>query len=892
MPPTPSDSNNWLQAALGGTFQPFPWQRRLLSQLLAGDLPDALDLPTGLGKTSVMAIWLVARALGAPNMPRRLVYVVDRRAVVDQATRVAEDLAAWVASNSAIQDALGTKNLPISTLRGQHVDNKRWLDDPTTPAIVVGTVDMIGSRLLFEGYACTRKMRPYHAGFLGCDTLFVLDEAHLVPPFEQTLRGFRRDEFWPETPLDAQPKARVLSLSATGRGYHNAFTLDAADAADPVVLARVHAKKSLQWQPLGEKDSLPDFLANAAWEVAEAAGPNQRVIVFSNSRDTADKAQAALLKCAKSDREKKASQPKTELLVGGRRIRERVAAEIKLQELGFIAGDNRVDLGDHAFLFTTAAGEVGVDLDADHAVADVVAWERMVQRLGRVNRRGKGDANIIIVAHPKDNDWLEKVRPVFDLLAELPSGHKSGSPHALGEVKEANPSRVQAASTPEPLYPALNLPTIEAWAMTSLKEHTGRPEVRPWLRGWVDEPPQTSVLWRRYLPTAQHDKYLESAPPHASEKVETYTYRVASWVFARASKTLAQLRAKDDNAQNLKDSDIVVWAINGADEYEKTEVPWTLATLAFADKRFKDRFERAIIGRQLLVDARLGGLSEVGLLDEKDDSEIIALEDEAWPTIANTSDGLKMPFRVRREKVEPEAHAQDGAAKSRRPSADWRETLRLPWHTGKASEDVSEWLIVERHRADPTSEDGRSAGREQSLVEHQSWAAKEAGRIATNLGLPPHLKTALVLAARLHDEGKRADRWQRAFSAPHDAKGPYAKTRGPVLFRILDGYRHELGSLSYVEKDPEFLILPADDQTLVLHLVAAHHGFARPAIAPTGCDDAPPSMVVQRAGQAALRFVELQKKWGPWRLAWLEALLRSADQIASRNNETADTEAN
>ena len=41
-----------------------------------------------------------------------------------------------------------------------------------------------------------------------------------------------------------------------------------------------------------------------------------------------------------------------------------------------------------SFLVATSAGEVGVDLDADHIVCDLVAHERMVQRLGRVNRRG------------------------------------------------------------------------------------------------------------------------------------------------------------------------------------------------------------------------------------------------------------------------------------------------------------------------------------------------------------------------------------------------------------------------------------------------------------------------------------------------------------------------
>lgn len=47
---------------------------------------------------------------------------------------------------------LGDRSLPISTLRGQFVDNRDWLADPAAPAIVVGTVDMIGSRLLFMGY--------------------------------------------------------------------------------------------------------------------------------------------------------------------------------------------------------------------------------------------------------------------------------------------------------------------------------------------------------------------------------------------------------------------------------------------------------------------------------------------------------------------------------------------------------------------------------------------------------------------------------------------------------------------------------------------------------------------------------------------------------------------
>src|ERR1700736_6202238 len=119
-------------------WKPLDWQRRLFNQhFVRGDLPTSLDVPTGLGKTSVMALWLIARAHGA-GLPRRLVYVVDRRAVVDQATAEAEKLReALEADARRLKEplGLGTRRLPISTLRGAHVDNREWLDNPAAPAI-------------------------------------------------------------------------------------------------------------------------------------------------------------------------------------------------------------------------------------------------------------------------------------------------------------------------------------------------------------------------------------------------------------------------------------------------------------------------------------------------------------------------------------------------------------------------------------------------------------------------------------------------------------------------------------------------------------------------------------------------------------------------------------
>jgi CRISPR-associated endonuclease/helicase Cas3 len=129
---------------------PFDWQERLLERFVSGDFPSACDIPTGLGKTHVMTIWLIA--LGwwlkqtVRRLPLRLVYVVDRRVIVDQATDEAEKLlrtldAALADESSPLHDLAltirdasmkgGESLLALSTLRGQRADNREWCLDPS-----------------------------------------------------------------------------------------------------------------------------------------------------------------------------------------------------------------------------------------------------------------------------------------------------------------------------------------------------------------------------------------------------------------------------------------------------------------------------------------------------------------------------------------------------------------------------------------------------------------------------------------------------------------------------------------------------------------------------------------------------------------------------------------
>ena len=86
MPNSPT-FQEFFDAATGNS--PFPWQEALYDRFVSDrddNIPASCNLPTGLGKTSVVAIWLIALAKRPEKMPRRLVYVVNRRTVVDQTT--------------------------------------------------------------------------------------------------------------------------------------------------------------------------------------------------------------------------------------------------------------------------------------------------------------------------------------------------------------------------------------------------------------------------------------------------------------------------------------------------------------------------------------------------------------------------------------------------------------------------------------------------------------------------------------------------------------------------------------------------------------------------------------------------------------------------------------
>ena len=909
---------------------PFPWQRRLFEgHFSCGTLPPAVDIPTGLGKTAVMAVWLLARAAGAA-LPRRLVYVVDRRAVVDQATKIAKELLDKLEEDEKLRTVrcaleLGDRPLAISTLRGRHADNREWMADPSAPAIVVGTVDMVGSRLLFEGYGLSRRMRPFAAGLLGCDTLVMLDEAHLARPFERLLQAIETGQSPSSAGAFAGPAAchrfpppfRVLPLSATLdiNSDRKPFGLAGDDRANAIVRTRLKACKSLTVEALQTGAGLADVLAERAWGLMQSesavAGTPPAVAVYCAGRADAEKV-ANLLEARGR---KEAPGAAVILFVGGRRVHERQEAAEELEQHGLI-GDGSAARCDPVFLVATSAGEVGVDLDADHMVCDLVAWERMVQRLGRVNRYGRGKARVLVIdrgppdAKRKDEDTVaryEAVRALLDALPHDDAGGRQAGPDALLGLA-ADPARrqsVAAATTPTPLYPALTRPLVDAWAMTSLDDHAGRPEVAPWLRGWVeDDEPQTSVVWRRYLPlrfpahgddvkaqTAQEVRaFFLAAPPQTAELLETETSRVAGWLEKRTRKQLKELdkvaapavepstAPAGDGADNreetaerkglrapLTEDGPIAFLLDGANR-----PAGTLSLTEIGNRKLRD-LQASLAGKRLVVDARLGGLKR-GLLYDGVDERTLTIEDN-WGKRDDEPEEHPWTFKV--AALSEDEHAAE----------DWRAVHGVPYCVSAEGEAVSS-LVVQKRRGEGESEDARAVARKaQRLEEHQQWAGKKAERIADALRLDPEDRAMLAAAARHHDDGKSAERWQRAFNAPPDwqTDGAYAKTTRSPNQHLLNGFRHELKSaLDAQESGLEGLDLAGPRFDLALHLIAAHHGHARPAIGVAGYDDLQPSAAEAGAHAIALRFVRLQRRWGPWGLAWWEALLRASDQAASR----------
>lgn len=175
----------------------------------------------------------------------------------------------------------------------------------------------------------------------------------------------------------------------------------------------------------------------------------------------------------------------------------------------------------------------------------------------------------------------------------------------------------------------------------------------------------------------------------------------------------------------------------------------------------------------------------------------------------------------------------------------------------------------------------------------------------------------LLRAAELHDLGKADTRFQALLinGEVHDVAWQpclWAKSaelsmsksereRARTRSGLPAGFRHELLSVALAEASGQIPEEPVS-RDLVLHLIAAHHGYCRP-FAPPAPDESPPSIDLRSIGIELVvdgeqrspcdslaaghsnRFYRVLRRHGWWGLAYLETLLRLADQTASAESD-------
>ncbi|MCG3145680.1 MAG: hypothetical protein HONDAALG_03322 [Gammaproteobacteria bacterium] len=971
---------------------PFDWQSRLFQRFINGDFPGACDIPTGLGKTSVMAIWLIALAYmlreGARKIPLRLVYVVDRRVIVDQATAEAENLL------KKLTEALSDESNPLhllaqsfreasmkgqeslialSTLRGQKADNREWCLDPSRPAIIIGTVDMIGSRLLFTGYGKVGiNHRSLQAGLLGQDSLIVIDEAHLSPCFVATQLDIRN---FVQRGQSLRP-FHVMSLSATLSGAGNTLALnEEQELRNEAAERRLNARKHIEWLPFdqraktkaGKKATLPEIREALAerlvsraiqHEASDENAPPQSVIIFAQTVELVnlifDKLKTALEerslagKGATDKKTKAAAQAEINnrllKMTGEMRGLERDQLTESDKFKTFLPGRNRTTYRLTHYMIATSCAEVGVNLDADHGLCDLSTLDSMIQRIGRINRFGLTDSTITVVvdeqglaAAAADVRSEQEHQQTLVSLAEEIAGlqpqaetqksdksarqalqkqikakeeqrkklEKKGAEYGLKEIERVAPkvyftwlalksreengkvkasplalrgllAANQRALPDEPVRPPLDQARLDDWAMTSLKQKEyARPLAQYWLRGVIDdEQAQTTFVWRTELDcfdvTNQPEDLADlvtTIPVQPQERAAVATFR--------AEKLLSELAKK--HPQKL----CVIIDAGGETE--------AFGLASFADDKIKKGLFAQLAFATVILPAGIGGLDDDGNPDAKGTQSSDVVKSAEWTRYLIKRRDEK-DFSVKQLKL---------ADTTEEIFPTWQEALKNVKGKGvlvnrsdlqnafTADEKPRAYIACFRQRVTPDAFFSEEADDQASLdlrlrtvKQHDEDVELFARDLARRIGLPDDLIEALAAAGVRHDLGKARDWWQKAIG--NFTNEFYAKSKNNSFdHNFNQGYRHEFGSLVESLEDDSLEGHPHRD--LILHLIASHHGYARPHFPERAFDRKQPKPLNQQiAHEALLRFDRLQRQYGWWQLAYLEAVLKAADALASR----------
>lgn len=911
LPPNPRFEDFY--GALHGR-EPFPWQARLARQVHDDEAwPSEIGVATGLGKTACLDIavwWLASQAHLEPTQraaPTRIWWCVNRRLLVDSTADHARKLAVSLSDPdsldcdptaqqvlrcvgdrlravSALRDA---PPLEIIQLRGGMSSGRP--QDPSQPAVVLSTIPMYGSRLLFRGYGSSRSMRPIDAALAGTDSLVLVDEAHLASHLMSLVPALkdcapRIEELW----KSGRSHPQIVSLTATGDTGNGRFDLDETDRAHPEVRKRLHATKPLTVR-VPASGTAERHLADEAQALLCEAGRPASCVVFANT--------PAMARAVHSELVKRREPVGDRVLLLTGRAREADAQTVRCQILDATDGapSERPDVPrEHSLVVVaTQTLEVGADVDFEYLVTEQCGVRALTQRLGRLNRLGRFDeARAVYVhlqparGHRADAGWpvygdepaqvlcmLERIQGIGAESKNEIDMSPEGISHVLSEPGD------DSGWAPEVL-PAL----LWEWVKTT-RPPPGEAPVEPYFSGIQDLNRSVSVIWRCHLPVPTERLWPR---PRDTEAIDVPIWELRDALEDRLVTRIASDRISVERATRaeLRPGDTVILPTDAGllDQFGwNATCQEHVHDLALESAGLP--LDAAAIRR--LANVEVGGLVKTVLQNDADEPD----EEESSAALAELIETLR------------------GTLPPQWDERSWGDFLNgLDPVVSEAANEVPRL----RRRSDDADRvlydefDERSlAATAVELDAHGEAVGAQANAVARRIGLAVDLAEILRLSGHCHDVGKADDRFQQwlrdgPVTQPLVAKSSMRRDRWASA-RAAAGWprggRHEELSARLVTAwlaTADGSGITGADAELLTHLVVSHHGRGRPLVEPVA--DGTPSSVcwtfngheVSTPADLAVvdweqpeRFSRLNERFGPWGLALLEAVVRQADHTVS-----------
>ena len=910
--------------------EPRDYQVRLAERLASGEPPSHLSVPTGMGKTlAVLLGWLYALAQDAEQasrrrrrrvVPLRLHLVVDRRAVVDDSLEAAlkikealgegagdRSVARQVAEvlRSAFAIPAEAEVLEVRRLRGGLADADRDLTEhtryPSRPAIIVGTLDMTVSRLLFRGYQLSPYRRSIDAALTGMDAFWVLDEAHLSEQALTTLSVLRSEENRLEDRCGSSvPGLQIMPMTATPMTlptFHResdqeptpGLSLDWEEECrlDPQLAARRAHRDGVSVDVHCVNGKAAAALTEQACTRMKELSQGESLVVFCNTLDTVKKVVAGL---KKEIRNLGDQAPRLDVMVGGMPARRSEDAVKRLSPYR-TGAEGRQD-AQATVVVATSTLEVGADLDFTHLLTESCQAGSLVQRLGRVNRVGaRSDGSVAIVHSTTSKDPIHG--GAADAVVDLIDGATT-----LGEVVK----RLDEVDGREELVNATQVPVVIppnvfAAYLRTMGSRNDAP-VHPWIRRLADPRPDAFIVFRKSVGD------LAGVSPEALQEDLTRwrpDLRAEAW-----SVPLSD--ARDVSSQALKKQALVIIDPTTEDAPRIFEAGVSLPDL---------------VPGQIIVmapgkDSNPYGLEGAGRDYSRQHVMPGATAEEVSKELVSLATGTDQGPGWRQAAILTDLSGGD--VRTDDPYADLLEEaalLAVPpgWQIDDdviGADSRHPWLrlrLVEAATERPASTEDDAD--ERTLSGHGDQVGERAGQWARAIGLPENLVEDLVTAGRHHDDGKADSRMQAALGAAVDESGfliledpgqrkrrtPLSKSRLPRRYwnrsmrmaGVPSGWRHEAASADLLEEQLDRGEQTAHDPDLVMHLVLSHHGRFRgpgPVCLPEhGTTPRHQNPNDPSWAEAISRFHRLNDRYGPYTLALIETILRLADWDVSQELE-------